>query len=87
MRMQSTIEGTQGTEVNRASTSLLDSLKNIFAEIFSAREASQVDALNILQDSKGFDPLRNPQSLVAPRTSTRERLPVVDKRLPVRKAA
>lgn len=87
MRMQLTIKETQGTEVNRASTSLLDSLKSIFAEIFSAREASQVDALNILQDSKGFDPLRNPQSLVAPLTSARERMPVVDKRLPVRKAA
>jgi hypothetical protein len=63
----------------------LDLLKNLFAEFFSSGQASQNEALALLQDSKGFDPLKNPQSLVFPRSVLKDR--VTDKRLPVRKAA
>ncbi len=71
--------------VERSSSHLLDSLKNLFRELFSAGQASQNEALDLLQDSKGFDPLKNPQSLVFPRSVLNEH--VTDKRLPVRKAA
>ncbi|HIA55285.1 MAG TPA: hypothetical protein EYN91_24920 [Candidatus Melainabacteria bacterium] len=71
--------------VEGASSHLLDALKNLFAELFAPGETSQDKALNLLQDSKGFDPVKNPQSLVFPRAVTRER--TADKRLPVRKAA
>ncbi len=71
--------------VERSSSHLLDSLKNLFGELFSAGQASQNEALDLLQASKGFDPMKNPQSLVFPRTVLKER--VTDKRLPVRKAA
>ncbi len=71
--------------VERSSSHLLDLLKNLFAELFSFSEASQNKALDLLQDSKGFDPLKNPQSLVVPRSVLKDR--ITDKRLPVRKAA
>lgn len=71
--------------VRRSSSHLLDLLKNLFAEFFSSGQASQNEALALLQDSKGFDPLKNPQSLVFPRSVLKDR--VTDKRLPVRKAA
>lgn len=71
--------------VERSSSHLLGSLKNMFAEFFSSGKDSQSKALDLLQDSKGFDPLKNPQSLVFPRCVLKER--VSDKRLPVRKAA
>jgi hypothetical protein len=71
--------------VERSSSHLLESLKYLFADLFSSAESSQNRALDLLQDSKGFDPLKNPQSLVFPRSVLKER--VTDKRLPVRKAA
>lgn len=71
--------------VERSSSHLMDSLKNLFAELFSSGESSQNKALDLFQNSKGFDPLRNPQSLVLPRSIMKER--VVDKRLPLRRAA
>ncbi len=71
--------------VERSSSHLLDSLTKLFAQLFSSGEASQDRALNLLQDSKGFDPLKNPQSLVFPRSVSKER--VADRRLPQRKAA
>ncbi len=38
--------------VERSSSHLLDSLTNLFAQMFSTGEASQDRALNLLQDSK-----------------------------------
>ncbi len=87
MRMQSKDQVIQLISVERASSNLLDSLKNLFANLFAAKETSEVMALNLLQDSKGFDPLRNPQSLVNPKSAPHERMVVPDKRLPIRKAA
>lgn len=81
----SQINQIQAGEAAKESTHLLGSLKNMFSEIFSSGESSQERALSLLQDSRGFDPVSNPQSLVAPRRSLRERMP--DKRLPIRKAA
>lgn len=85
MRVLVNDQETNSMSVERSSSHLLDSLKNLFAELFSAGQASQTKALDLLQDSKGFDPLKNPQSLVVPRSVLKER--VADKRLPVRKAA
>ncbi|HNB21191.1 MAG TPA: hypothetical protein PKZ32_02165 [Candidatus Melainabacteria bacterium] len=85
MRMQVNDQEKHSMNVERASSHLLDALKNIFAEMFTSGETSQERALNLLQDSKGFDPVKNPQSLVFPRAVTRER--TQDKRLPIRKAA
>ena len=84
MRMQVHDDRHAGS-VERASSHLLDALKGLFAELFASEEASQQRALNLLQDSTGFDPVKNPQSLVFPRTALRER--TTDKRLPARKAA
>lgn len=85
MRRQLKNEERNSLSVERASSHLLDALKGLFAELFLSDETSQQRALNLLQDSKGFDPVKHPQSLVFPRTAYRERTP--DKRLPVRKAA
>lgn len=71
--------------VERSSSHLLDSLTNLFAQLFNSGEASQDRALDLLQNSKGFDPLKNPQSLVFPRSVSKERF--ADRRLPQRKAA
>ncbi len=71
--------------VERPTSHFLDTVKDAFANLFSSREASQDRALDLLQSSKGFDPVRNPQSLIFPRSVMKERS--VDKRLPVRRAA
>ena len=85
MRVVAKDQEIHSMSVERSSSHLLGSLTNLFAELFSSGKASQTKALDLLQDSKGFDPLKNPQSLVFPRSVQKER--VTDKRLPVRKAA
>ena len=77
------VKDQERNSIDDASVHLLDALKNLFSELFAA--SSQDKALNLLQHSKGFDPLKNPQSLVIPKALQKERL--LDKRLPVRKAA
>lgn len=85
MRMHMNQQENDLMSVEHSSSHLLDALKSIFTEMFSTNESSQDKALDLLQDSKGFDPVKNPQSLVFPRPVIKERTP--DKRLPVRKAA
>jgi len=83
--MQSENQEFHSTSIEHESSHLLDSLKKMFSEIFAANHSSQDVALDLLQSSKGFDPLKNPQSLLTPRSARRNAVP--DKRLPVRKAA
>lgn len=83
MRMH--VKGKDLNSIDEASFRLLDALKNLLAEWVGARESSQNRALDLLQSSKGFDPVQNPQSLVMPKSLSKER--PLDRRLPVRKAA
>lgn len=85
MRMQSNNPAISTVNIESESSHLLDSLKKLFVELFATEHSSQDVALDLLQSSKGFDPLKNPQSLVTPRMTQRSVLP--DKRLPIRKAA
>lgn len=85
MRMQSNNPAIYKAGIESESSHLLDNLKRLFAELFATEHSSQDIALDLFQSSKGFDPLKNPQSLVTPRTTQRSAVP--DKRLPVRRAA
>lgn len=71
--------------IDEASFHLLDVLKKLLTKWFGAGVSSQDKALNLLQSSKGFDPVKSPQSLLFPKVLSKER--TADRRLPIRKAA